>query len=124
MTADERVVAITSFQSMGWTKAQIVEELETTDGALRAFASRFDIIGLSNGIIRAPLEYVDETPPETWAPSSNPRTLEQNKGCCWPVNTPDGQRYCGLPKHNKSYCEKHHAVAYAGDANLEEMIDE
>jgi hypothetical protein len=45
--------------------------------------------------------------------SPEPESLEDQPGCSFVVDEPDGPRACGAPRRRaSSYCPHHHAVCY------------
>lgn len=65
------------------------------------------------------MNHDDRLPPLTlkiWLPldGTDPRPLEQHREglCRWPVDTPNGTRFCCAPiaAGNPNYCRAHHAL--------------
>lgn len=119
MGNEERAEVVERMVAEGKTKQEISRELGMTMNALHGFVWRKKIRGASSTRIRffvpPPDAFVDGDPidPTAWsAIAGEPVDFLDNRGCAWPIDTPEGQKCCGGAVHRHSYCETHHAMAY------------
>jgi hypothetical protein len=131
LTVEQKVEAIRARSAGNPTVAELAADLGVAPNTLYGFMWRQGLRDATGGRITIssppPEAFVDADPvdPAVWQPiDGSPRTLEDNDGCSWPVDTPEGQRCCGARKHNRSYCEAHYAIAYRPSAAVSKSAED
>jgi len=125
MTNEQRAEHIQAANDNGKLTSETAKELGITPAALRHFAWRNNMRGISEQVVVVrrggpPEVPADPVDPAVWQPLPGQKPSYNGTGCQWPIDG-HGRAFCGAKKRKRShYCEAHYAIAYKPARKLDE----